>query len=187
MFMTYCLSCLYSCFSSFSFSISYSCFMNTSIHIAFLVHIYILSYHVLQLTLTKQLVHLVQQLNFQIRCEHQIPLNNIWLDSRLNEISIEFKNTHKGVLTKELCKLQAVTKISNLQHLQQPLSFIIFGDLNFIFDTGYLYYFEFKVLRVLLQLESPKSEHRNSSYVINNPDYSMFKTEPEIGLSMAPL
>ena len=70
-----------------------------------------------------------------------MPLNGIWLDSRLNEISIESKNTHNGVLTKELCKLQAVKKISNLQHLQQqqqPLSFVIFGGLNFIFDTGSL-------------------------------------------------
>ena len=72
---------------------------------------------------------------------HQIPLNSIWLDCRLNELSIESKNTHNGALTKELCKLQAVTKISNLQHLQhqqQPLSFVIFKDLNFTFDTGSL-------------------------------------------------
>ena len=156
--MTYCLSCSYSCFSSFSFSISYSCFMNTSIHIAFLVHIYILSYHVFQLTLTKRLVHLVQKFKFQTIFGHQMPLNRIWLNSRLNELSIEFKNTHNGVLTKELCKLQAVTKISNSQHLQQPPAFVIFGDLNFTFDTGSLYSFESKVLRVLLQLESPKSE-----------------------------
>ena len=59
-----------------------------------------------------------------------MPLNRIWLDSILNELSIESKNTHNGVLTKELGKLQAVKKISNLQHLleqQQPLSFVIFG------------------------------------------------------------
>ena len=107
-----------------------------------------------------------------------MPLNGIWLDSRLNELSIESKNTHNGVLTKELCKLQAVTKISNLQHLQQkqqPPYFVIFGDLNFTFDTGYFSYFEAKVLRVLLQLESPKSENQNSSYVLNNRDYFMFK------------
>ena len=42
----------------------------------------------------------------------------IWIDSRLKGLSIESKNTHNGVLTKELCKLQAVKKISNLQHLQ---------------------------------------------------------------------
>ena len=71
-----------------------------------------------------------------------MPSNGIWLDSRLNDLSIESKNTHNGVLTKELCKLQVVTKISNLQHLQQqqsPPSFVIFGGLNFTFDTGYLY------------------------------------------------
>ena len=140
--MAYCLSCSFSCFSSFSFSISHSCFMNTLIHVAFLVHIYILFYHVFNLTLTKPLVHLVQLFNFQTRCGNQMPLNSISLDSRLNDLSIESKNTHNGVLTKELCKLQAVKKISYLQHLQQqqqPLSFIIFGDLNFIFDIGSLY------------------------------------------------
>ena len=63
----------------------------------------------------------------------------------------------------------------------------IFKGLNSILDTGSLYLFESKVLRVLLQLESPKSEHRNSSYVLNNPDYSIFKTEPEIDLNIAPL
>ena len=166
-------------------------FYISNLHILlFLVHIYILSYHVFQSTLTKRLVHLVQQFNFQSRCGNQIPLNGIWLDSRLNELSIESKNTHNGVLTKELCKLQAMKKISNLQHLQQqhqPLYFIIFGGLNFIFDTGSWYSFEFKVIRVILQLESLKSEHWNSSYVLNNRDYSIHKTELEIDLNIAPL
>ena len=95
-------------------------FYVSNLHISlFLVHIYILSYHVFHLTLTKRLVQLVQQFSFQTRYGHQIPLNSIWLDSRLNELSIESKNTHNGVLTKELCMLQAVKKISNLQYLQQ--------------------------------------------------------------------
>ena len=100
---------VYSFIYSFTYTHSYthSCFMNTSIHIAFLIYIYILSYHVFQLTLTKRLVHLVQQFNFQTRCGHQMPLNSICLDSRLNELSIESKNTHNGVVTKDLCKLQA--------------------------------------------------------------------------------
>ena len=63
----------------------------------------------------------------------------------------------------------------------------IFQCLVSIFDTSYFYSFKAKVLRVLLQLESPKSEHRNSSYVRNNPDYSMIKTEIEFGLHIAPL
>ena len=44
----------------------------------------------------------------------------IWIDSILKELSIESKNTHNGVLTKGLCKLQDVKKISNLQQQQQP-------------------------------------------------------------------
>ena len=62
-----------------------------------------------------------------------------------------------------------------------------FRGLNSIPDTGSLYSFEAKVLRVLLQLESPKLKHQNSSYVLNNPDYSMIKTEPEIGLNIVPI
>ena len=54
-------------------------------------------------------------------------------------------------------------------------------------DPGYLYSFEAKVLRVLLQLESSKSEHRNSRYVRNNPDFSMIKTEAEFGFHIASL
>ena len=113
-------------------------------------------------------------------------LNSIWLDSRLNELSIESKNTDNRVLTKELCKLQAVKKISNLQHLQQPLDFVIFGNLNFIFDTMYLYSFKYKVLRVLLQLESPNSEYRNSRYDLDTRDYPMFKTRTRIWLEHGP-
>ena len=56
----------------------------------------------------------------------------------------------------------------------------IFQCLDFVFDTGSLYYFEAKVLRVLLQLESPKSKHRNSRYDLINRDYSMFKTEQKL-------
>ena len=115
-----------------------------------------------------------------------MPLNSIWLDSRINELSIESKNTHNGVLTKELCKLQAVKKISNLQHLQQPLAFVIFRNLNFIFDTSSLYSFKYKVLRVLLQLKSPNSEHRNSRYDLDTWDYSMFKTGTRICLEHGP-
>ena len=58
--------------------------------------------------------------------------------------------------------------------------------LNFFFDTISLYYFKYKVLRVLLELELPNSEHRNSSYVRNNPDYSMSKTDAGIFLAHGP-
>ena len=61
-----------------------------------------------------------------------------------------------------------------------------FRGSNFIFDTSSFYSFKAKVLRVLFQLESPNSEHRNSSYVLNNPNYSMFKTEIRIYLAHGP-
>ena len=43
-----------------------------------------------------------------------------------------------------------------------------------------------KVIRVLFQLESPNSEHHNSSYVQNNSDYSLNKTEIRIWLAHGP-
>ena len=64
---------------------------------------------------------------------------------------------------------------------------IFFLGLNLIFETISLYYFKSKVLRVLFQLESPNLEHRNSSYVQNNSDYSVIKTDVGICLHIAPL
>ena len=54
------------------------------------------------------------------------------------------------------------------------------------FDTMSLYSFKAKVLRVLFQLESPNSEHRNSRYVRNNPDFSMFNTQTRIWFAHGP-
>ena len=56
----------------------------------------------------------------------------------------------------------------------------IFQYLDSVFDICSLYSFESKVLKVLLQLESPKSEHRNSRYDLINRDYSMFKIEQKL-------
>ena len=63
---------------------------------------------------------------------------------------------------------------------------LIFQFLVSIFDTGSLYCFKAKVIKVLFQLESPNSEHRNSSYVQNNSHYSMIKTEIRIFLAHGP-
>ena len=62
----------------------------------------------------------------------------------------------------------------------------IFQCLVSIFDTDSFYSFKAKMLRVHLQLESPKSEHRNSSYVQINREYSMIKTETRIWLAHSP-
>ena len=64
---------------------------------------------------------------------------------------------------------------------------LIFQCLDSIFGSDSLYSFKAKVLRVLLQLKSPKLERRNSRYVRNNPDYSMIKTEAKIDWNIAPL
>ena len=42
------------------------------------------------------------------------------------------------------------------------------------------------MIRVVFQLESHNSEHRNSSYVKNNSDYSIIKTEIRIWLAHDP-
>ena len=66
---------------------------------------------------------------------------------------------------------------------EEQFAILIFQCLFSIFDTGYLCSFKAKVIRVLFQLESPNSEHRNSSYVQNNSYYSMIKTEIRIWLA----
>ena len=69
---------------------------------------------------------------------------------------------------------------------EEQFAILIFQCLVSIFDTGYLWSFKAKVIRVLFQLESPNSEHQNSSYVQNNTDYSMIKTEIKIWLAHGP-
>ena len=69
---------------------------------------------------------------------------------------------------------------------EEKFAIFIFQCLVSIFDTGYLCSFKAKVVRVLFQLKSSNSEHRNSSYVQNNSDYSMIKTEIRIWLSHVP-
>ena len=63
---------------------------------------------------------------------------------------------------------------------EEQFAILIFQYLVSIFDIGSLCSFKDKVIRVLFQLESPNSEHRNSSYVQNNSNYSMIKTEIRI-------
>ena len=69
---------------------------------------------------------------------------------------------------------------------EEQFAILIFRFLVSIFDTVSLFSFTAKVIRVLFQLESPNSEHRNSSYVQNNSDYSMIKTEIRIWFAHGP-
>ena len=69
---------------------------------------------------------------------------------------------------------------------EEQFTILIVKCLVSIFVTGSLCSFKSKVVRVLFQLESPNSEHRNLSYVQNNSDYSMIKTEIRIWLAQSP-
>ena len=69
---------------------------------------------------------------------------------------------------------------------EEQFAILIFQSLVSIFDTGSLCSFKSKVIRVLFQLESPNSEHRNSSYVQNNLDCSIIKTEIRIWVAHDP-
>ena len=69
---------------------------------------------------------------------------------------------------------------------EEQFAILIFQCHVSIFDTGSLWSFKYKVIRVLFQLESPNSEHRKSSYVQNNSDYSMIKNEIRIWLAHGP-
>ena len=63
---------------------------------------------------------------------------------------------------------------------EEKFAILVFQCLVYIFEPRYLRSFKSKVIRVLFQHESPNSEHRNSSYVQNNSDYSVIKTEIRI-------
>ena len=69
---------------------------------------------------------------------------------------------------------------------EELFAILIFQCLVSIFEPRSLCCFKAKVIRVLFQLESPNSEHRNLSYVQNNSYYSMTETEIRIWLAHGP-
>ena len=69
---------------------------------------------------------------------------------------------------------------------EEKFAILYFQCLVSIFEPRSLCSFKAKVIRVLFQLESPNSEHWNSSYVQNNSDYSMIQTEIRIWLAHGP-
>ena len=69
---------------------------------------------------------------------------------------------------------------------EEQIEKLIFQCLVSIVEPRSLCSFKSKVTRVLFQLESPNSESRNLSYVQNNSDYSMIKTEIRIWLAHGP-
>ena len=69
---------------------------------------------------------------------------------------------------------------------KKEFAILIFQCFVSVFEPRSLCSFKAKVIKVLIQLESPNSEHRNSSYVQNNSYYSMIKTEIRIWLDHGP-
>ena len=69
---------------------------------------------------------------------------------------------------------------------EEQFAILIFQCLVSIFEPRSLCSFKAKVIRVLFQLESPNSKHRNSSYVQNNSDCFIIKTEIKIWLAHGP-
>ena len=69
---------------------------------------------------------------------------------------------------------------------EEQFAILIFQRFVSILEAGSLCSFKAKVIRVPFQLESPNSEHRNSSDVQNNSDYSMIKIEIRNWLSHGP-
>ena len=69
---------------------------------------------------------------------------------------------------------------------EELFAILIFQLIVSIFDTGSLFSLKAKVIMVLLQRESPSSEHRNSSYVQNNSYCSMIKIQIGIWLAHDP-
>ena len=69
---------------------------------------------------------------------------------------------------------------------EETFAILIFQCLVSIFGTVSLCSIKAKVIRVLFQLESPKSEHQYSSDIQKNSNYSMIKTEIRIWLAHGP-
>ena len=159
--MTYCISCSWSRVYSFSYYISYLCFMNTAMHFAFPIFFMLLLH---------MAFHILVQYNAYVFTSF------MYSSPSMNLFYLEIGIIPIGSSKLKLWHFHA--KLVNLLILPEgKFEILIFQCLDSIFGTGSLCSFKVKVLRVLLQLESPKSEHRNSRYVRNNPDYSMIKTE----------
>ena len=95
-----------------------------------------------------------------------------------------WNQSHRIIQTKVMAFSCQTSRFTD--YTRDSLYYSFFWDLNFIFGTISLYSFKSKVIRVLLQLESPKSEHRNSRYDLDTRDYSMFKTGTRIWLEHGP-
>ena len=160
----------------FKYSFTYS--IMCSFHILIYVYIHVLIHifnHVL-ISYTHLCIHsrtnFIYSFTYSIMCSFHILIH---MSLSLNE-SILLRNLNHS---NRIIQTKVMAFSCQLFNLPITLGTIyithFFLGFNLIFDTRNLYSFKYKVLRVLIQLESPNSEHRNSRYVRNNSDYSMIK------------
>ena len=151
---------------------TYSCYMNTSYKFHFLYFSYFMpltygiSYTYTGILTYSHIIHVflfVDESTFLINWNH----SNRIIQTQVMAFS---------------CQLVSLPILPEGQ-----FEILIFQCLDSMFGTGSLYSFEFKVLRVLFQLELPILEHQNSRYVRNNSDYSMIITNAGIVWHMTPL
>ena len=144
---------------------SYSCFMNTSIPIAFSIFSLFHAYYIWHF------IYLYRNTDvFTHRSCILVPLR-IYFTQELESLQSDHLNSSYG-------NFMPTSRFTDFT--EEQFEILIFQCLVSIFGTGSLYSIKFKVLRILLQLESPKSEHRNSSYVRINREYSIVKLMQEM-------
>ena len=142
-FRTHNLSLLPSVFMTYCFSCSYSCFSSFSGFISYSGFMPI-PYGILDIVRYDAYPHIIHVFLF------------------LNESTLlrNWNHSNRIIQTQVMafsCQLIGLPILP-----EEQFEIFIFQCLVSIFDTGSLYSFKSKVLRVLLQLESPKSEYRNS-------------------------
>ena len=143
---------------------SYSCFMNTSIPIAFSIFSLFHAYYIWHF------IYLYRNTDvFTHRSCILVPLR-IYFTQELESLQSDHLNSSYG-------NFMPTSRFTDFT--EERFAILIFQCLVSIFDTGSLCSFKSKVLRVHFQLESPKSEHRNSTYVLINREYSIVQLMQE--------
>ena len=144
---------------------SYSCFMNTSIPIAFSIFSLFHAYY------KWHFIYLYRNTDvFTHRSCILVPLR-IYFTQELESLQSDHLNSSYG-------NFMPTSRFTDFT--EEQFAILIFQCLVSIFDTGSLCSFKAKVLRVHFQLESPKSEHRNSTYVQINREYSIVQLMQEM-------
>ena len=142
--------------------------MHVHVHIIFMFHEHIYTYFIFYIFPCFMPITYGISYTYTVRCLC-IHTSFMYSCPSMNLFYLKIGITPIGSFKLKLWHFHA--KLVNLSIFPEgQFAILIFQCLDSIFDTGSLYSFKAKVLRIHLQVESPKSEHRNSSYVLNNRD-----------------